>query len=131
MRRWLLVSTLIAGMVLLGLGTLRGEMLALAIPLLTYAGGALLGRRAPPALSAARASSAQRLASGEPAQVSILINNLGTQPTTVLLEDQLPQRLTLIEGQPRLLTTVAPGTSVELAYTVAGERGVYQFPGLH
>jgi uncharacterized protein (DUF58 family) len=131
MRRWPLVSTLIAGLVLLGLGTLRGEMLALAIPLLIYAGAALLGRPAPPQLSATRSFSAQRLASGEPAQVSVSITNLGALPTTVLLEDQLPQRLTLIEGQPHLLTTIAPGTSVELAYTVAGERGVYQFPGLH
>jgi uncharacterized protein (DUF58 family) len=131
MRRWLLVSTLIAGLVLLGLGTLRGDMLALAIPLLVYAGAALLGRPEPPQLSATRSFSALGLASGEPAQVSVSITNLGARPTTVLLEDQLPQRLTLIEGQPRMLTTIAPGASTELAYTVAGERGVYQFPGLH
>jgi uncharacterized protein (DUF58 family) len=131
MRRWLLVSTLIAGLVLLGLGTLRGDMLALAIPLLIYAGAALLGRPEPPQLSATRSFSAQRLASGEPAQVSVSITNLGAQPATVLLEDQLPQRLALIEGQPRMLTTIAPGASAELAYTVAGERGVYQFPALH
>ena len=52
MRRWLLLSTLIAGLVLLGLGTLSGDMLALAIPLLIYAGTALLGRPEPPQLSA-------------------------------------------------------------------------------
>lgn len=130
MRRWLLVSTLIAGLVLLGLGTLRGDMLVLAIPLLVYAGAALLGRPEPPQLSATRSFSAQRLASGEPAQVSVSITNLGALPTTVLLEDQLPQRLALIEGQPRLLTTIAPGDSAQLEYTVTGERGVYQFPGL-
>src|SRR4029450_8155091 len=28
------------------------------------------------------------------------------------------------------LTTIAPGASAELAYTVAGERGLYQFSGL-
>lgn len=131
MRRWLLVSSLIAGLVLLGLGTLRGDMLALAIPLLIYAGTALLGRPEPPQLSATRSFSAQRLASGEPAQVSVSIANLGARPTTVLLEDQLPPRLALIEGQPRMLTTIAAGASTEIAYTVTGERGVYQFPGLH
>ena len=130
MRRWLLLSTLIAALVLLGLGTLRGEMLALAIPLLIYAGASLIGRPAPPDLSATRSFSAQRLASGESTQVSISITNLGALPTTVLLEDQFPQRLALIAGQPRLLTTIAAGASVELAYTVTGERGVYQFPGL-
>lgn len=131
MRRWLLVSSLIAGLVLLGLGTLRGDMLALAIPLLIYAGTALLGRPEPPQLSATRSFSAQRLASGEPAQVSVSITNLGARPATVLLEDQLPPRLALIEGQPRMLTTIAAGASAEIAYTVTGERGVYQFPGLH
>src|SRR5215212_117263 len=131
MRRWLLISTLIAGLVLLGLGTLRGDMLALAIPLLVYAGASLLGRPEPPQLSATRSFSAQRLASGEPAQVSLSITNLGARPTTVLLEDELPPQLALIEGQPRLLTTIAAGASAELAYTVAGERGVYQFPALH
>jgi uncharacterized protein (DUF58 family) len=130
MQRWLLLSTLIAGLVLLGLGTLRGEMLALAIPLLIYAGAALLGRPEPPQLSASRSFSANRLASGEQAQISVSIANLGARPTTVLLEDQLPQRLALIEGQPRMLTTIAPGASAELEYTVAGARGVYQFPGL-
>ena len=130
MRRWLLLSTLIAALVLLGLGTLRGEMLALAIPLLIYAGAALIGRPAPPQLSAIRSFSAQRLASGDSTQVSVSITNLGALPTTVLLEDQFPQRLALIAGQPRLLTTIAAGASVELAYTVTGERGVYQFPGL-
>jgi len=90
MRRWLLLSALIAGLVLLGLGTLRGEMLALAIPLLIYAGAALIGRPEPPQLSASRSFSANRLASGEQAQVSVSIANLGARPTTVLLEDQLP-----------------------------------------
>src|SRR5690348_983723 len=98
MQRWLLLSTLIAGMVLLGLATLRGELLALAIPLLIYAGAALLDQPDPPQLSATRSFSAQRLASGEPTQVSVSISNLGARPATVLLEDQLPQRLALVEG---------------------------------
>src|SRR3954466_3087864 len=122
MRRWLLVITLIASLVLLGLGTLRGDMLALAIPLLIYAGAALLGRPEPPQLSATGSFSAQRLASGEPAQVSVSITNLSARPTHVLLEDQLPPPPALIEGQPRLLTTIAAGASAELAYTVTGER---------
>src|SRR4051794_31864824 len=130
MQRWMLLSTLIAGLVLLGLGTLRGEMLALALPLLIYAGAALLGRPDPPQLSATRSFSAGRLASGEPTQVSLSIANLGPRPTTVLLEDQLPQQLALVDGQPRLLTTIAPGASAELTYTVVGERGLYQFAGL-
>ena len=130
MRRWLLLSTLIAGLVLLGLGTLHGDMLALAIPLLIYAGAALLGRPEPPRLSATRSLSANRLASGESAQISVSIINMGARPATVLLEDRLPQQLTLVDGQSRMLTKIAPGASAELEYTVSGARGFHQFPGL-
>jgi uncharacterized protein (DUF58 family) len=130
MRRWPLLSILIAGLVLLGLGTVRGELLALAIPLLVYAGAALLGRPEAPQLSATRSFSAERVARGTPVEVTLSIANLGARPATVLLEDQLPPRLVLVAGQPRMLITLAPGANIELAYTVAGERGVYQFPGL-
>jgi len=130
MQRWLLLSILIAGLVLLGLGTVRGEMLALAIPLVIYAGAALLGRPEAPQLRATRSFSAERVARGTPVVVSLSIANLGARPTTVLLEDQVPRQLTLVEGQPRTLTRLAPGASVELVYTVVGERGVYQFPGV-
>src|SRR5690242_5253216 len=98
MRRWLLLSTLIAVLVLVGLATLRGDLLALAIPVLIYAGAALLDRPTLPQLSATRSFSAQRLANGEPARVSVSITNTGARPATVLLEDQLPQRLALVDG---------------------------------
>ena len=65
MRRWLLLSTFIAGLVLLGLGTLRGEMLALAIPLLIYAGASLLGH-APSAPIGWQAGSRRRSAYRSP-----------------------------------------------------------------
>jgi uncharacterized protein (DUF58 family) len=130
MRRWLLLSFLIAGLVLLGLGTLRGEMLALALPLIVYAGAALLTRPETPQLSATRTFSAERVARGTPVEVTLSIANLGARPATVLLEDLLPQRLALVAGQPRMLSMLAPGETAELTYTVAGERGVYHFPGV-
>jgi uncharacterized protein (DUF58 family) len=130
MRRWLLLSLLIGGLVLLGMATVRGEILALALPLVIYAGAALLGRPAVPQLQATRSFSAERVASGTPVTVRLSITNLDTRPATVLLEDQVPRQLSLLEGQPRLLTRLGPGASVEIEYTVVGERGVYQFPGV-
>jgi uncharacterized protein (DUF58 family) len=127
MRRWLLLSILIAVLVLLGLGTLRGDLLALAIPLLIYASAALLDRPVPPQLSATRSFSAQRLANGAPALVSVSTTNTGARPATVLLEDQIPQRLALVDGQAQMLATIARGASAVVEYTVAGARGLYQF----
>ncbi|HEU5102773.1 MAG TPA: DUF58 domain-containing protein [Roseiflexaceae bacterium] len=130
MHRWLLLSLLIAGLVLLGLGAVRGEIVALALPLLVYAGAALLGRPEAPKLEATRLFSAERVARGTPVTVSVSIANLGARPATVRLEDQVPPQLMLVEGQTRLLTRLAPGASAELEYIVVGERGVYQFPGV-
>jgi uncharacterized protein (DUF58 family) len=130
MRRWPLLTLLIGGLVLLGLGTVRGEIVALALPLLVYAGAALLERPEAPQLEARRSFSAERVASGAPVVVSLSIANLGARTATMLLEDQVPRQLTLVAGQARLLTQLAPGAKAELEYTVVGERGVYQFPGV-
>src|SRR5262245_46363307 len=130
MQRWSLLSILVGGLVLLGLGTVRGEILALALPLLVYAGVALLKQPQAPQLSATRAFSAERVESGTTVIVHLSIVNMGARPATVLLEDLIPQRLALLEGQARMLTVLAPGASVELTYTVAGGRGVHQFPGV-
>lgn len=130
MRRWLLLTLLIGGLVLLGLGAVRGAVLAMALPLLAYAGAGLLGRPEAPQLEATRSFSAERVASGAPVVVSLSIANLGARPATVLLEDQVPPQLRLVAGQARLLTRLAPGDKAELEYTVVGERGVYSFHGL-
>src|SRR5689334_18729414 len=109
MQRWLLLTLLIGGLVLLGLGAVRGEILALALPLLAYAGAGLLDRPEAPQLEATRSFSAERVASGAPVVVSLSIANLGARPATVLLDDQVPPQLRLVAGQARLLTRLAPG----------------------
>jgi uncharacterized protein (DUF58 family) len=130
MRRRLLLSILICGLVLLGMATLRGALLALAIPLLIYAGAALLDQPVEPQLSVERNLSAERVARGMPVVVTLSITNRGQRTTTVRLEDLIPRRLERVAGDSMLLATLAPGASVELEYTLQGERGVYHFQGV-
>jgi uncharacterized protein (DUF58 family) len=130
MRRWWLLSMLIYGLVLLGLGVVQGPLLALAIPLVIYAGAALLDRPDVPQLSVTRSLSAERVSRGTPVVVKVSITNLGPRMATIQLEDRIPRHLELIEGRPRMLAAIAPGASLELAYTLKGKRGLYHFPGL-
>jgi uncharacterized protein (DUF58 family) len=130
MRPALLLSILIYGLILAGLATLHGALLALALPLVVYLAAGLLDQPEQPRLSATRNLSADRVASDVPILVRVSIANRSARLAEVLLEDRVPAALTVIEGTPRLLTTIAPGATVELAYTVSARRGIYRFAGL-
>ena len=130
MRPLVVLSILIYGLILAGLATLHGALLGLALPLVVYLGTGLLARPARPKLRVVRSLSADRVAPGAPVVVALAITNVGDELAEVLIEDAVPAALTLIEGMPRVLTMLAPGATVELAYTVSGKRGVYRFAGL-
>ena len=130
MRRPLLLSLLIYGLVLLGLASLRGELIALALPLVIYLGAALLDRPDPPRLAVARSLSSDRVMPNAPVVVTLAITNEGARLGEVLLEDVLPEGLRAVDGATSLLTSLAPGATVELRYTVAGARGLHRFADL-
>ena len=125
--RPLLLSLLIYGLVVLGLASVRGEMIALALPLLVYLGAALLDRPDAPRLSVSRSLSSDRATPGAPVVVSLVITNTGTPLDDLLLEEVVPDGLTVIDGTPSVLTALAAGATVELMYTVSGGRGFYRF----
>src|SRR5262245_29181053 len=114
MRPLVVLSILIYGLILAGLATLQGAMLGLALPLVVYLGAGLLARPAEPKLQIARSLSADRVAPGAPVVVTLAITNMGDALAEVLIEDAMPAALTLVEGQPRVLTTLAPGATAEL-----------------
>jgi uncharacterized protein (DUF58 family) len=125
-----LLSILIYGLILAGLATLQGAMLALALPLLVYLAAGLLAPPAEPKLKVERSLSADRVDPGVPVTVQLAVTNVGEGLAELLIEDVVPAALTLIEGTPRLLTTLAPGATAELSYSVGGKRGIYRFSGL-
>jgi uncharacterized protein (DUF58 family) len=130
MQKLLLLSLLIYGLIFTGLATLNGGLLALTIPLVIYLGASLLYRPEELRLKVTRELSKERVSPGEPVTVKLAITNEGGRLDEVLLEDLVPSSLNLVGGQTRLLTPLPAGATVELAYTVSGERGVYHFPGV-
>jgi uncharacterized repeat protein (TIGR01451 family) len=136
MSRSLLLSLLTYGLLLIGIATVQGEFLALALPLVTYL---LVGYLQAPEklqLEARRQLSAERVSPNSEVEVTVTVTNRGSSLEEVLLEDLLPAGLTVLSlptapfRTNRHFLRFAKGESYTFAYTVAGPRGGYVFEGL-
>ncbi len=115
---------------IVGLATLHRELLALVIPLILYLGAGLFYGPQTLRLKAHRTLSADRVPQGQPVTVTLSITNDGPGLENVLLEELVPQRLQVIDGSARTITSLPSGATVELTYTLTGERGYYHLPGI-
>ncbi len=128
--RLLLLALLIFGLVLAALASRTGGLLALAIPLLLYLGAARLSRPDRIHLTASRNLSATFVSAAEPVTVKLTLTNQGEALAEVRLQELLPASLTVVAGQTARLAPLPPGGSLELDYSVRGERGLYRFPAV-
>lgn len=126
-RRLTLLAGLTYALLLLGLATLNGGLLVLALPLAVYLLAALLYGPKMPRLQVTRTLSADRVSHRSPVTVRLTLTNKGAPLEEALIEDPVPRSLRLLDGQPRLLTTLPQGATVELSYRVCGPRGCYEF----
>ncbi|MEW6240250.1 MAG: DUF58 domain-containing protein [Chloroflexota bacterium] len=125
MSRSLFLGLLVYLLLLWGLASARGELLALTAPLVLFL---LIGFwRAPHEmkLDIQRTLSAERVVPGAPVTVTLTVTNRGATLDEVLLEDVLPPPLSVTEGSNRHLVHLPAGKSVEWTYTVSGPRGYY------
>lgn len=126
-RRLWLLNSLIFGLLLLGLITLQGNVLLLAIPLIIFIGFGLLYGPESIQLSVQRSFSAQTVVPDVPVEVQVRVVNQGRLAEEIYIEDNLPPSLKVVEGQTRRLTQLPPGMTAELKYKVQGKRGVHMF----
>ena len=125
---WLVLTGLTLGLILLGLATFRGEVLALALPLALYWLAGLAAGREAPQLKVERQLSATHAACGGPISVQLTLTNLGRRLEQVEIEDLVPPGVEVTSGEPRrLLTALARGASAELTYTIRCRHGLYAF----
>lgn len=125
MKRTFFLALLIFFLLFLGLAALRPTVVALALPLILYL---LVGLwRAPENvhLQAERFLSAERIKTGDEVTVALTIKNDGSALEEVLLEDQIPDGLELVEGTSRRVVTLPAGGSVTWTYSLRGRRGYY------
>jgi uncharacterized protein (DUF58 family) len=118
-------------LIFVGLLTLEGGPILLAIPLLAYLGFALYFAPANLDLAVTRTISTDNVPEGRPVTIKVTIRNQGNSLEEVLLEDPVPDKLTLVDGKTRKRMAVPAGGLVEIEYTVRGPRGKYRFEGIH
>jgi uncharacterized protein (DUF58 family) len=126
-RRLLLLIFLLYVVLFLGLASLSGAVIALAIPLAVYLAAALLYIPEKPHLSARRTLSTEHVTQGENVTVRLEITNLGKTVEELRVQDILPAEVELVEGQTRAVASLLPGKTVDLEYTIRAKRGIYDF----
>jgi uncharacterized protein (DUF58 family) len=123
--RFLTLAVLAYMIILAGLITLTGSLLALALPLVVYLGATLLTPAPQLQLHVERKVSVETVLEDSEVTVSLQIVNLGPALDEIVIEDRLPQGITLVEGQTRLLTSLPPKGEANLVYKVRGPRGYF------
>jgi uncharacterized protein (DUF58 family) len=126
-KRIFLLILLAYGLILAGLVTLRGAVLALAFPLVLFLLAGLWQAPREIHLEIQRSLSNERAAPHAPVQVKLTVRNRGPDLGEVLLEDVLPQGLQILSGSNRHLLHLANGQSFSWTYLVSGARGYYAF----
>ncbi len=123
------LATLIFLFLLLGLTSINGSVIALALPLICYFAASIYYKPAPPQLSAKRTLSTDRIFPGTPVTVTLTIRNEGSRLEEIHIQDQLPGGLELLEGNTDTFTSLEHGEEITIEYTVRGNRGDYRFTG--
>ena len=130
MSRPLFLSLLTYVLLLAGMLTVQGELLALALPLVTYL---LIGYFQAPEnikLAAKRDLSAERVSPNSPVDVTVTVTNHGSSLEDLLLDDPVPEGLTVHSGASRHVLSLRKGETCTFKYTVSGPRGGYVFEHL-
>jgi uncharacterized protein (DUF58 family) len=131
MYRTFILALLIFLLLFVGLATLRPLVVALAFPLVLYLLAGLW--RAPERvdLRAERSLSGERVKTGDEVKVNLKVSNFGSALEEILLEDQVPNGLEVVEGSTRRLVALPSGGSVTWTYALRGRRGYYGLRKVH
>ncbi len=131
MVRSIFLSALVYSLLLAGLISLRGEMIALAIPFVLYL---LYGFwKAPESLDLhiERKLSADRITPDSDVTVTVTVTNRGSNIEELYLNERISPPIRVRVGSTRHLLRLPKGASHTYTYTVADGRGVYSFESIH
>jgi uncharacterized protein (DUF58 family) len=127
MPRALFLSLLVFLLIFAGLVSLRGAILALAIPPLVYLFHGLWRGPEQLRLEVARALGAERVPPQTPVTVTVTITNRGGDLEELALEDVVAPALSVIDGSNRHLISLGAAGTYTFRYTVRGPRGGFPF----
>jgi len=127
MSKSLFLSLVTYGLLLAGVATVRGEFIALALPLVAYLLAGFLFSPDEIKLEATRHLSTERASPDAEVTVTVTITNRGTHLEEVMIEDIVPPDLNLRFATTRHLIQLPKDSTYTFSYRVAGPRGGYGF----
>ncbi len=130
MQRFIFLSTIVYALLLAGLITLRGELIALAIPFVLHLLYGFYNAPENPDIQIERRLSSERVAPESDVLITLIIKNKGKDIEELTLEDRLSSNLTIRLGSSRHLIRLPKGSSQTVSYTLAGPRGSYNFESI-
>jgi len=123
----ILIESLFFVILILGLMTRQGDVLALTLPFAIYLCIGIFYSPREMRLKVTRSLEAKRVVSEKSAIIKINVTNLGDDLEEVLVEDICPNGLNLVEKKSRLLSPLPAGGKLLLEYPVKGYRGSFKF----
>lgn len=114
-----------------GLATLRGAILASTTPLFLYLFYGLWRGQENVNFKVHRELSAERVAPQTPVKVTLTITNLGNDIEELSVEDVISPALSVTDGSHRHLISLNKDESFTFDYTVNGPRGGFPFETVH
>ncbi len=127
MSKSLLLGFIIYGLLLAGIASVRGEFIALALPIVVYLLAGFLFSPDHVKLETTRHLSAERTSPDSEVTVTVTITNRGSHLDEIILQDVVPPDLTIRFGQRGHLIRLEKDSSYTFSYRVAGPRGGYGF----
>jgi len=127
MRRTLLLAFLIYGLILAGLLTIRGELVALSLPLVAYLLAGLWRMPSGIELEIRRELSAERVPPNAEVLMTVRVTNHGGRLEDLTLTDIMPSGIELVRGGARHVLRLKPGETAEWTVTMRAPRGYYPF----
>ena len=130
MGRSLLLVLLVCALMLAGLATVNGGVLALALPIMSYL---LLGLWRGPddvSLEIERSISTERTSPGMPVVIQVQVTNQGSELEELFVEDIIPPGLEVIDGSASHVLELKKGGAASWTYAVKGPRGYYVFASM-
>jgi len=131
MKRIYVLISCIYGFLLLAFIIRSGILLAFSLPFLIYLLFGMIYGPNDLKLQVARTLSMERAYPGTAVQVRVKITNQGQRIERLLIADQLPEGLNVIDGYTRMITSLQAGESITLEYSVNGLRGYFHFKDVY
>jgi uncharacterized protein (DUF58 family) len=127
MSKSLLLGFITYSLLLVGIASVRGEFIALALPFVVYLLAGFLFAPDKIQLKATRHLSTERTLPNAEITVTVTVTNHGPQLEEILLDDNVPADLRVRFGQSRHLIRLPKDSAYTFSYKVTGPRGGYGF----